>query len=181
MAFLRDQGWDIDIRAHHRRGGAVLGICGGYQMLGRRIADPLGIEGPSQEIAGLGLLDVETELRGDKALHRVAGTALGAAFTGYEMHMGQTTGAGTALPFARIEDGRPDGAISADGLVLGTYCHGLLGAADLRAALLSRIGAGSSGADHAHVVDTALNELAAELEHHLDIDGLLTLARSSCI
>jgi adenosylcobyric acid synthase len=179
MAFLRDQGWDIDILGHHRRGGAVLGICGGYQMLGRRISDPLGIEGPPREIAGLGLLDVETELRPEKALHRVTGSALGAAFTGYEMHMGETRGQGRVRPFASLDNGHKDGAISPDGLVIGTYCHGLLAAPGLRAALLERIGARSNGTDHAHAVDTALDELAAELERHLDIDGLLALAGRS--
>ncbi|GGB98891.1 cobyric acid synthase [Novosphingobium endophyticum] len=179
MAFLREQGWDIDILAHHRRGGAVLGICGGYQMLGRRISDPLGIEGEPQEVAGLGLLDVETELRADKALHRVAGTALGAAMAGYEMHMGETAGPGTSRPFARLDNERADGAISPDGLILGTYCHGLLSGPALRAVLLERIGARSGGVDHAHAVDAALEELAAGLECHLDIGSLLSLARSS--
>ena len=84
-------GWDIDILAHRRRGGAFLGICGGYQMLGRGVADPLGLEGAPGAVAGLGLLDVETELVPLKALRRVNGTALGAAFSGYEMHMGTTT------------------------------------------------------------------------------------------
>jgi len=181
MLFLREQGWAIDILAHHRRGGAVLGLCGGYQMLGRRIADPLGIEGPPREVEGLGLLDVETELRPEKRLHRVTGTAFGAPFDGYEMHMGETSGPGTARPFAHIGDDageRADGAISADGLVSGTYCHGLFSAPGLRAAMLERIGAKSNGADHAHAVDAALDELAAELERHADIDGLLALARN---
>jgi adenosylcobyric acid synthase len=178
MGFLREQGWDIDILAHHRRGGAVLGICGGYQMLGRRIADPLGIEGPPSEITGLGLLDVETELRPAKALRHVKGTASGSVFTGYEMHMGETAGAGTARPFARLDDDRPDGASSPDGLVLGTYCHGLLSGPDLRAALLAKIGVRSHGADASFVVDKALDDLAAELERHVDIDGLVALARS---
>lgn len=178
-AFLRDQGWDIDILAHHRRGGAVLGICGGYQMLGRRIADPLGIEGPPQEIAGLGLLDVETELGPDKTLRRVTGVALGAEFAGYEMHMGETTGPGADRPLARLEGERDDGAVRSDGLVLGTYCHGLLAAPGVRGALLERIGAVSNGTDHAHAVEAALDELAGELERYLDIDDLLALARST--
>jgi adenosylcobyric acid synthase len=177
MAFLRAQGWDIDILAHHRRGGAVLGICGGYQMLGRRIADPLGIEGDPSEIAGLGLLDVETVLTPGKALRRVRGTALDAAFEGYEMHMGETTGTGAARAFACLDGARADGAISADGHVLGTYCHGLFAAPGLRAAMLARIGARSNGADHDRAVDAALDELAGELERHLDIEGLLALAR----
>jgi cobyric acid synthase CobQ len=179
MAFLRAQGWDIDILAHHRRGGMVLGICGGYQMLGRRIADPLGLEGPPSEIAGLGLIDAETRLAPRKTLRQITGTALGEPFAGYEMHMGETVGPGAAAPFARLDHGRDDGAVSPDGLVLGTYCHGLLAAPGLRAALLARIGAGSNGADHAAAVDAALDDLAAELERHLDIAGLLALAQEA--
>jgi adenosylcobyric acid synthase len=176
LAFLRAQGWDIDVLAHHRRGGAVLGICGGYQMLGRTIADPLGIEGPPGEVAGLGLLDVATVLGDRKALAQVEGTALGGRFTGYEMHMGVTEGPDTARPFARLDAGRDDGATSRDGLVLGTYCHGLLAKPDLRGALLERIGSASDGRDHDARVDTALDSLAAAMEQHLDIDGLLALA-----
>ena len=176
MSFLRAQGWDIDVLAHHRRGGTVLGLCGGYQMLGRHIADPLGIEGPPSECGGLGLIDVETRLAPEKTLRHVTGTALGAAFDGYEMHMGETLGPDTSTPFARLDDSSFDGAISADGRVLGTYCHGLFAAPGLRTALLARIGAGSDGTNHAAAVDTALDELAAELERHLDIEGLLSLA-----
>ncbi|HZV11103.1 MAG TPA: cobyric acid synthase CobQ, partial [Novosphingobium sp.] len=176
MAFLRQEGWDIDILAHHRRGGMVLGICGGYQMLGRAIADPQGIEGPPGAIAGLGLLDVETTLAGTKALREVTGEALGAGFAGYEMHMGVTSGPGAARPFARLADGTADGAISADGRVLGSYCHGLLAAPPLRGALLARLGLASHGADHAATVDAALDELAEELERHMDIDALIAIA-----
>lgn len=176
MAFLRETGWDIDIVAHHRRGRAVLGICGGYQMLGTRIADPLGIEGEPGEIAGLGLLAVETELGLDKTLRPARGQALGAELAGYEMHMGITTGPDCARPFALLGN-RADGAISEDGLVIGTYCHGFFAATGLRRALLARIGAHSLGHDHATVVNGALDELAEALERHLDIDGLLELAR----
>lgn len=177
MRALRDQGWDIDILAHYRRGGAVLGICGGYQMLGRTIADPLGIEGEPGAVAGLGLLDVATELAGDKVLRPATGMALGQQLQGYEMHMGRTQGPDAARPFATLDGRRPDGAISADGRVIGTYCHGLLGGGPLRAALLDWIGAQSAGGDHAHAVDTALDDIAAELERHCDIDGLLALVR----
>jgi adenosylcobyric acid synthase len=176
LAFLRAQGWDIDVLAHHRRGGAVLGICGGYQMLGSTIADPLGIEGPPSEIAGLGLLDVTTVLGNRKALAQVEGTALGGRFAGYEMHMGVTQGLDTARPFARLDAGRDDGAVSRDGRVLGTYCHGLLAKPALRGALLERIGSASDGRDHDARVDAALDALAAAMEEHLDIDGLLALA-----
>jgi adenosylcobyric acid synthase len=176
LAFLRAQGWDIDVLAHHRRGGAVLGICGGYQMLGRTLADPQGIEGLPGEVAGLGLLDVTTVLGDRKALAEVEGAALGARFAGYEMHMGVTQGPDAARPFARLDGGRHDGAISGDGLVLGTYCHGLLARPGLRAALLARIGVASDGADHDARVDAALDALAAAMEEHLDIDELLALA-----
>lgn len=178
MAAIRQQGWDIDILAHHRRGGMILGVCGGFQMLGRRIADPLGIEGPPGEVAGLGLLDVVTELGGEKALRQVSGDALGEAFDGYEMHMGLTRGAGTRRPFARFADGRDDGAIDATGAVMGTYCHGLFASTGLRRAVLSRIGAHSHGRDHAAMVDAALDEIAEALERHLDIDGLIALAQA---
>lgn len=177
MAAIREQGWDIDILAHQRRGGAILGICGGFQMLGARISDPLGSEGPAGEIAGLGLLDIETELLGEKVLRQVRGEALGQAFDGYEMHLGRTMGKATQRPFARFADGRVDGAIDAAGMVMGTYCHGLFAAAGVRGAVLARIGAQSDGRDHAAGVDAALDEIAAMLEEHLDINGLIALAR----
>ncbi|MET0238604.1 MAG: cobyric acid synthase [Sphingobium sp.] len=176
MAALRAEGWDIDIRAHHRQGRAILGLCGGYQMLGRAIADPLGLEGPAASVEGLGLLHVETRLSPVKALRAVRGTALGAPFGGYEMHMGETVGPGTKHPLARFEDGRADGAISADGLVMGSYVHGILDETGFRSALLARIGGAGSGRDHAADVDAALDEIAADLERHLDIDALLAVA-----
>ncbi|MDP3551905.1 MAG: cobyric acid synthase [Novosphingobium sp.] len=179
MAFLRAQGWDIDILAHHRRGGMVLGICGGFQMLGRTIADPLGIEGAPTEVTGLGLLDVTTELTAHKALRNVSGMAFGAAFEGYEMHMGVTAGPDTARPFAVLDGNRADGAISQNGRVIGTYCHGLLARPALRAELLRRIGAQSEGLDHGMTVDAALDDLANALEQHLDIDALLALAHGA--
>jgi adenosylcobyric acid synthase len=125
LAALRAQGWDIDLAAHRRRGGRVLGICGGYQMLGARLCDPLGIEGPAADVAGLGMLAVETVLGPAKRLREVSGTGEGAPFRGYEMHMGETAGADTARAMLRFADGRADGACSADGRVRGTYVHGL--------------------------------------------------------
>ena len=177
MGFMRQTGWDIDILSHHRRGGAIWGICGGYQMLGQTIADPHGIEGPAGQIAGLGLLPVTTTLAPQKALRQITGQALGEAFTGYEMHMGQTTG-GNLAPFALLDNTRLDGALSADGRIIGTYCHGLLASTGLRRALLARIGIASAKADHAASVEAALDELARELEQHLDVDGLIALARA---
>lgn len=176
LAAIRREGWDIDILAHHRRGGAVLGLCGGYQMLGKRIADPDGIEGAQADVAGLGLLDVETVLAGDKTLRRVAGEALGARCEGYEMHIGATVGPDTARPLVRLDGGRNDGAVSADGLVSGTYLHGLLADAGQRAAWIARLGGKSGGVDYHASVDSALDGLAAELERHVDIDAILTLS-----
>ena len=176
LAAIRREGWDIDILAHHRRGGAVLGLCGGYQMLGRRIADPDGIEGPPSDVAGLGLLDVETVLGGDKALRRVSGAALGARCEGYEMHIGTTTGPDTARPLVRLDDGRSDGASSADRLVSGTYLHGLLGDAGQRTAWIARLGGVGGGADYRASVDAALDAIARDLERHVDIDAILALS-----
>nr|WP_317891973.1 cobyric acid synthase [uncultured Sphingomonas sp.] len=176
LRFVRAQGWDIDIRAHHRRGRPVLGLCGGYQMLGLSIADPEGLEGPAERVEGLGLLAVDTELGGDKKLAEVRGTANGAAFEGYEIHLGRTSGPDTARPAVRFEDGRTDGAVSADGLVTGSYVHGLLGLADQRRAWLARIGVAGSGPDHSASVDRALDSIAAELEQHVDIDALIALS-----
>jgi adenosylcobyric acid synthase len=179
LAALRAEGWDIDIAAHVRRGGRVLGLCGGYQMLGRFIADPDGIEGPAGRVAGLGLLDVETVLLPAKHLREVTGVTLAdaAPFRGYEMHMGVTTGADAARPLLRFADGRPDGAISGDGRVSGTYVHGLFADDRQRNAFLERMGAVPALRNHEAEIDMVLDGLAAHLETHLDIDLLLTLAR----
>ena len=179
MRFVREQGWDIDILAHHRRGRPVLGLCGGYQMLGRSIADPHGAEGPAGEVAGLGLLDVETVLGGDKQVRAVSGEALGAPFSGYEIHLGETRGPDTARAIGRYADGRPEGAMSTDGLITGSYVHGLFGAAAQRRAWLARIGVAASGPDHAADIDAALDALAAQVEEHVDVDALIALARSA--
>jgi adenosylcobyric acid synthase len=176
---MRGEGWDIDVLAHHRRGGMVLGLCGGYQMLGRRLVDPDGVEGLPGECAGLGLLNVETVLTGGKALRPVEGRALGASFQGYEMHMGETGGPDTERPFAMFSDGRRDGAVSADGMVMGTYTHGVLADPAQRAALLGKLGVTSGGRDYHASVDAALDEIAAELETHLDIDALVAISQNA--
>ena len=178
LAALRAAGFDIDITAHCRRGGMVLGLCGGFQMLGRTIADPGGIEGAPAKAEGLGLLDVETTLADDKRLEKVHGTTGdGAPFSGYEMHMGVTTGPDCARPFARLADGTPEGAVSADGKVLGTYVHGLFADDRQRTAWLSRFAAGAAHVAYDHLVEHTLDALAAHLEAHIDLNRLLTLAR----
>ena len=176
---LKAEGWDIDIRAHVRRGGRVLGLCGGYQMLGRIISDPDGIEGNPETIEGLGLLAIDTVLHPTKHLRQTTGIVLSSAapFRGYEMHMGETTGPDTARPMLRFADGRTDGAISPDGRIAGTYIHGLFTDDRQRAAFLAELGAAPSGHRHDADIEATLDSLAAHLEAHIDIDRLLSLAR----
>jgi adenosylcobyric acid synthase len=178
LTALRAAGFDIDIAAHRRRRGAVLGLCGGYQMLGRSVADPGGIEGPPGETRGLGLIDVATTLSDAKRLEPVRGTtADGMPFSGYEMHMGVTEGPDRTRPFAHFADGSPEGAVSADGRVIGTYIHGLFADDRQRAAWLARFGAGKTNIVYDDLVERTLDALAAHLETHIDLDDLLTLAR----
>jgi adenosylcobyric acid synthase len=179
LASLRAFGWDVDLRAHLRRGGSVLGICGGYQMLGRSIADPHGIEGPPSKVEGLGLFDVDTILEGDKVLIEVTGETIGSGvpFKGYEMHVGRTTGA--LQPLLKLASGQVDGAVSADGRVAGCYIHGLLADDRQRQHWLQRIGGQASAFAYESDVDATLDLLADHLEKHVDCDRLLELARES--
>jgi adenosylcobyric acid synthase len=175
LAALRAEGWDIDIAAHHRAGGKVLGICGGYQMLGRTVADPQGLEGEPGESQGLGLLDVETILKPIKKLRVESArhVASGEAISGYHMHMGETSGPDAARPFATVE-ASPEGAVSRDGRVRGTYLHGLFAEDGFRRAFLGA--AASSDLGYETQVEAALDALAAHLEAHLDLDKLLAMA-----
>ncbi|MBU3028666.1 cobyric acid synthase [Paracoccus marinaquae] len=173
LAFLRAQGWDVDLAAHVRRGGHVLGLCGGYQMLGRAIRDPHGGDGAAGEVPGLGFLDIETEMATGKRLERITGEAFGQPVSGYEIHMGRSHGPDCARPFAHIPG--PDGAISRDGRIMGTYLHGLFSDDRFRAAWLARLGVASQPGYEAGV-DRVLDDLADHLEAHLDVTALLTLA-----
>jgi adenosylcobyric acid synthase len=180
LAAFREEGWDIDLKGHLRRGGQVLGICGGYQMLGKRIADPLGLEGPPGEARGLGLLDIETTLGGEKTLRKGVGESLadGAPFDGYEMHLGATRGQDAQeRPLLRFADGRLDGAVSQNGRVFGCYVHGLFASDAQRAAWLRRLGAAPSALRYEEMIDATLDGLAEHCERHLDLDALLELAR----
>jgi adenosylcobyric acid synthase len=181
LGFLRAQGWDIDIAAHVRRGGRVVGICGGFQMLGRTISDPYGIEGRAESVAGLGLLPCDTRLTGSKLVRQVRGTdlATGAVFDGYEIHVGQSQIDPETSPWLRFDDGVVDGAIGASGLVAGCYVHGLFNRAEFRAAWLGSLGAGSDGVQQSARVDAALAELAGELEKSLRVEQLIEIARQS--
>ncbi|MFN4310608.1 MAG: cobyric acid synthase [Ferrovibrio sp.] len=179
LKFLRQQGWDIDLVGHLRRGRRVLGICGGYQMLGRVISDPQGIEGPPEAVEGLGLLDVETELTGDKALHEAQGFErfTGEVVRGYEMHVGRTVGADAERPLLRL-DNRHDGAVSADGSIAGCYLHGLFASDAFRSAYLTLLsGRAVATGNYEADVEAALDALATAVERHLDMDALISAAR----
>jgi adenosylcobyric acid synthase len=178
LDFLRREGWDIDILAHCRQGGHIIGLCGGYQMLGRAIADPGGIEGREGSAAGLGLLAIDTVLGGDKRLAAVAGIEIGSGMpvAGYEMHLGVTTGPGLKRPLLRLKDDC-DGCVSADRHVAGCYLHGLFASDPFRRVFLARLGAASEIA-YAERVEAALEALADHLERHLDLSALLRAARA---
>ena len=206
LAFLRAQGWDIDIKSHVRRGGRVLGICAGYQMLGRSVADPCGVEGPPETVPGLGLLDVATTMAAEKTLRPVTGAALGMVIAGYEMHMGVTEGPDTGrpmvvlnnvpltptlphegggssmstspLPLRERDRVRGDGAISRDGLVMGCSVHGLFAADGFRRWFLSTLRPGrDSTLAYESMVEETLDALAAHLEANLDLAALLAVAK----
>ena len=174
---FRAQGWDRDLALHLRRGGKVIGLCGGYQMLGRTVTDPFGIEGNIREIEGLGLLDIETEMAPEKTVRNSSARSLqyDVPLSGYEIHLGVTRGADCARPSVLIEN-RPDGAISADGKVMGTYLHGLFSSDAYRAELLKSFGIEGGAVNYRQSVDQALDEIAGELEGLLDkcwLDGLV--------
>ena len=173
LAFFRDQGWEIDLKAHLRRGGKVLGICGGYQMLGHIIADPEGVEGPAGEVRALGLLDVQTMMTAEKRVSKIEAVHLasGALVNGYEIHIGSTKGADCVRPMFTVA-GQPEGAISTDGNVAGSYLHGMFSADNFRAAWL-----GESGLKYSANVEKTLDALAAHLEANLDLDALIGMAR----
>ncbi len=179
LADFRRNGWDIDLHAHVRRGGRVLGLCGGFQMLGQTVADPDGLEGPAGAMPGLGWLDVQTVLTQGKVLTQVHGTSVADAvpFRGYEMHTGRTGGPGCARPLLRFADGRLDGAISADGRVRGTYVHGLFADDRQRSALMAWFGATGGADSYEADIDRVLDALAEHLAQDIDLDRLLSLAR----
>ncbi|MXQ13915.1 cobyric acid synthase [Microvirga makkahensis] len=180
LLYIRAQGWDIDLKAHVRQGGQVLGLCGGYQMLGQRIEDPFGIEGEAgRSVEGLGLLDVATTLTAKKHLEAVTGVTIpdGTPLSGYEIHIGQTSGPDASdRAFARLDAGRLDGAVSADGRVAGTYVHGLFTDDRQRKRWLERLGAESSGLAYEALVDDILDRFADHLEAYLDCDRLFAIS-----
>ena len=178
MRFLRSQGWEVDLQAHLRRGGWLLGLCGGYQMLGGTIRDPDGVEGEPGQEPGLGVLDLDTELVGAKRLAEVSGveSLTGQPVRGYEMHIGETAGPALAAPMLHL-DGRPDGAVSADGKVMGCYLHGLFASDSFRTAFLKRLGRRAmSGLAYERRIDSTLDALAEHLESNLDLDAIIQMS-----
>jgi adenosylcobyric acid synthase len=179
LAHLRAQGWDIDIKAHINRGGRVLGICGGYQMMGREIIDDLGLEGAPSTVAGLGLLDISTHMKPEKrlamtnAVHVTSGTPV----TGYEIHLGETTGPDCANAWLRV-DNRLEGAADKSGRISGCYLHGLFTADHFRHHFLGQLGMPNSNVNYEHNVEKTLDSLARHVEAHLDLDALLSLAET---
>lgn len=181
LRYLKAQGWDADLKAFHRRGGRIIGLCGGYQMLGERVVDPDGSENPNaDEEPGLELLNIESILTGDKTLEQVKGTEIHTAenVAGYEMHLGLSEGPDRQRPWFSLDDGRAEGAISASGLVFGTYMHGLFQEDGFRHSFLSGISPSrKKGASHFEKVEDAIDDLARHLEQHLDLDSILKLAK----
>ena len=176
LAWLRANGWEAAIARHLRYGGKLIGICGGMQMLGRWLHDPLGLEGAPGSVEGLGYLDFETTLETSKKLRQVRGSLAegGAAVAGYEIHMGVTAGPALACPAVLLDDGHADGAIPADGQIFATYLHGLFDAPQACCALLAWAGVGDAQTqDYAALREASLERLADTCEAHLDLAALL--------
>lgn len=177
LAFFRAQGWDIDLAGHIRRGGHVLGICGGYQMLGKTISDPDKIEGTNNIADGLGLLDVHTVMKPEKRVQitQARDRASNAPISGYEIHLGDTAGPDTTRGWLDVEKAR-HGASSPNGRIRGCYLHGLFTSDIYRSAFLQSYNA-HSALSYDSDVDATLDALAEHLEQHLDIDKILAMAR----
>jgi adenosylcobyric acid synthase len=178
LNFLREQGWDIDLYAHYRRGGHILGLCGGYQMLGKQIDDPDGLDGPAGRTEGLGLLDVKTEMLPEKTLRKITAIHRDSSLVveGYEIHLGRTTGEDCKQPFAYL-DKEPEGACSKDGRISGSYLHGLFCSDGFRSAFLENLGVSGGDLKYEKNLDDVLNELAKQIEDQLDVDALLEVAK----
>lgn len=179
LEHFRNQGWDIDLQAHVRRGGCVLGICGGYQMLGKAIIDRDGIEGSPGEFKGLGLLDVVTKMTPFKRLESVQARHIksGAAIQAYEMRKGETAGPDCECTWIKI-DGKGHGGQSADRKILGCYLHGMFASDSFRKSFLAEIGINAGSVHYESLVEETLDSLAEHLSHHLDLDQLLEIAES---
>ena len=180
LAMLRNEGWDYDIIAAWRTGAHIVGLCGGFQMLGNRIEDADAADGLAGTADGLGLFDMTTVMTRKKVVRPISGTTIADddAVTGYEIHTGLSQGPALEKPFSRLEDGVLDGAVAAGGRLIGTYLHGVFASDAFRSRWLEKLRSGrSSTLNYEDGVDTALDELAEGLEEALDVDALLALAR----
>ncbi|WP_135081239.1 cobyric acid synthase [Terasakiella sp. SH-1] len=178
LSFVKEQGWDIDIKAHVRRGGQVVGLCGGYQMLGQEVKDPDGIEGNIKSMTGLGLLPLETVMKGPKTLRETSGVCLenDHLVKGYEMHMGVSEALSPTKPWLEL-DGKTEGHVSECGLVRGTYLHGVFSSDEFRHDFLKSLRQDRvASLSYEQQVDEVLDKLADHLEEYCDLDGLLALA-----
>jgi len=180
LEWLRLQGWEAYLQRHLRYGGRLLGVCGGYQMLGSAINDPQGLESAAGSSPGLGYLAMETTLQGDKQLCQVRGRLVlnGATIEGYEIHLGQSRGEALKRPLIDLQGGRHDGAMSADGQVAGTYLHGLFDHPEACAQLLQWAGLTSQQAtsqDYRQLHDLHIDRLADAMEAGLDVDAIWQL------
>jgi adenosylcobyric acid synthase len=184
LDWLRRHGWPQYLEQHLRYGGKVMGICGGLQMLGRAIEDPLGLEGPAGESPGLQWLDLETTLQAEKQLRNTVGvlTLGGAAVRGYEIHAGLSRGRALEKPSALLDGARPDGAISDDGKILGTYLHGIFEAPEACTALLRWAGLSEpKKIDYHEVRERAIERVADSVENHLDMQSILGLLKMESV
>ncbi|MEM6464432.1 MAG: cobyric acid synthase [Pseudomonadota bacterium] len=176
---FRQNGWDQQLNQHVRRGGHVIGLCGGFQMLGRRVSDPEAIEGSVTEVEGLALLDVETVMEPEKTVRNTHAWSVpfDIGMSGYEIHLGRTWGPDCSRPFSMI-DGQPEGAVSSDGRIAGTYLHGLFSDDGFRRRYLTGLGVADSGINYRAEVDIALDRIAERLDGlvNADLPGLRPLA-----
>jgi len=177
LEYLRSQGWDTDIAAHVRRGRHVIGLCGGFQMLGQTISDPQGLEGDAKTVTGLGYLHIHTELKEQKrlAIRRAICRNSNTELEGYEIHLGQTTGDALRNPWLDI-DGQPEGAQTDNGQIRGSYLHGIFASDPFRAALLKQFGE-DSRIIYNDVLEETLESLAAHIEEHLNLDNILAICK----
>ncbi len=179
LAHFRAQGWNIDLAAALRRGARILGLCGGYQMLGMEIADPDGVEGRPGSVPGLGLLNLSTVMTADKRVTETTAhhPASGTQVKGYEIHLGRTEGPDRARPMFTV-NGHPEGALRADGRVMGSYLHGMFTEDPFRRAFLASLGATPGVASYDQTVEETLDALADHLAAHVDCARLLAIAQT---
>ena len=194
LRWLRQSGLEAELLKCHEKGVFLMGICGGFQMLGKRLCDPEQVE-DGGELRGMGLLDVETVFRPEKHRAQTAGMVARlsgqleplsvCAVRGYEIHMGETMYTETAQPFAMLTDGRKDGCVCADGTVCGTYLHGIFDTPELTQKLVQLLlekkgisGTTVPAVDFAAKKEQEYDKLADLLREHLDMPKIYDILNS---